>query len=91
MAIDPICGMTVDEQKALQAEVSGQKYYFCCEHCRTTYLKQVSELGRADGVGIGGAARLAQRRDVVDVDAQFNHNSCNSMKTRRELKRWPPR
>lgn len=49
MAIDPICGMTVDEQKALHAEVSGQKYYFCCEHCRTTYLKQVSELGLPPG------------------------------------------
>ena len=30
MAIDPICGMTVDERTAkLTAERDGQTYYFC--------------------------------------------------------------
>lgn len=38
MAIDPICGMTVDEAKARNAERDGQKFYFCSEHCRQKFL-----------------------------------------------------
>ncbi|MCL4706462.1 heavy metal translocating P-type ATPase [bacterium] len=38
MAIDPICGMTVDETTSLRAERDGQTYYFCCEHCRQKFL-----------------------------------------------------
>jgi len=38
MAIDPICGMTVDEATALRAERDGQTFYFCSEHCRKTFL-----------------------------------------------------
>ncbi len=38
MAIDPICGMTVDEATAQQAERDGQTFYFCCEHCREKFL-----------------------------------------------------
>jgi YHS domain-containing protein len=32
MAIDPICGMTVDEASALYAERDGQTFYFCSDH-----------------------------------------------------------
>ncbi len=38
MAIDPICGMTVDEASALRAERDGQTFYFCCDHCRQKFL-----------------------------------------------------
>jgi Cu+-exporting ATPase len=38
VAIDPICGMTVDEATAISAERDGQRYYFCCEHCRKKFL-----------------------------------------------------
>ena len=38
MAIDPICGMTVDERTAISAERDGQTFYFCCEHCRKKFL-----------------------------------------------------
>lgn len=40
MAIDPICGMTVDEATSLRAEREGQTFYFCCEHCRQKFLNQ---------------------------------------------------
>ena len=40
MAIDPICGMTVDESSPLRAERDGQTYYFCSEHCRKTFVAQ---------------------------------------------------
>jgi Cu+-exporting ATPase len=38
MAIDPICGMTVDEATARKAERGGQTFYFCCERCRQKFL-----------------------------------------------------
>ncbi|OGV81207.1 MAG: copper-translocating P-type ATPase [Lentisphaerae bacterium RIFOXYB12_FULL_60_10] len=38
MAKDPVCGMTVDEATALQAERAGQTFYFCSKHCRKTFL-----------------------------------------------------
>ncbi len=39
MKTDPICGMSVDETKALKAERNGETFYFCSEHCRETFLK----------------------------------------------------
>ena len=38
MAIDPICGMTVDEASALRAERDRQTFYFCSDHCRQKFL-----------------------------------------------------
>ena len=38
MAIDPICGMTVDEATALRAERHGQRFYFCSDRCRKKFL-----------------------------------------------------
>jgi YHS domain-containing protein len=35
---DPICGMTMDEATALQAERDGKRFYFCSEHCRHKFL-----------------------------------------------------
>lgn len=37
-AVDPVCGMTVDRDKALTAAVDGKTEYFCSEHCRHTFL-----------------------------------------------------
>jgi Cu+-exporting ATPase len=42
MAIDPICGMMVDESSPWHAEREGKTYYFCCEHCRTKFLGQAA-------------------------------------------------
>jgi len=38
MAIDPICGMQVDESTDITATRDGQTFYFCCAHCRTKFL-----------------------------------------------------
>src|SRR5512136_2655374 len=40
MAIDPICGMEVDEKTALRVEFEGKKYYFCSPGCRDKFLAQ---------------------------------------------------
>lgn len=40
MAIDPICGMTVDESTDLTVERDNQTYYFCSAHCRQRFLNE---------------------------------------------------
>ena len=38
MALDPICGMTVDPATARSAERDGRMFYFCSEYCRQKFL-----------------------------------------------------
>jgi len=38
MAIDPICGMKVNEASSLRAELDGQTFYFCSDHCQQKFL-----------------------------------------------------
>ena len=41
MAIDPICGMEVDEKDAkFKAEKDGRTYYFCSQHCLDAFLEK---------------------------------------------------
>lgn len=42
MAIDPVCGMTVDEASSSFADRDGQRFYFCCDHCREKFLSPTS-------------------------------------------------
>ncbi len=38
MAIDPVCGMTVDEQSAIASTVyAGRRYFFCSKHCQRAF------------------------------------------------------
>ena len=41
MAIDPICGMTVDEATAESAVRDGVTFFFCCAGCRRKFLGEV--------------------------------------------------
>ena len=34
---DPVCGMTVDRDKAVKRELDGHTYYFCSEHCAHSF------------------------------------------------------
>jgi YHS domain-containing protein len=36
-ATDPVCGMTVDVQNAIQSTYLGESYYFCSEDCKTEW------------------------------------------------------
>ncbi len=55
MAIDPICGMTVDPATARSAQRDEQMHYFCSEHCRQRFLA-----GDVAGSGAGGCGPLHQ-------------------------------
>jgi uncharacterized protein len=37
-ATDPVCGMTVDRGRALTAQRDGHTFYFCSEHCRSSFV-----------------------------------------------------
>jgi YHS domain-containing protein len=44
MAIDPVCGMNVDEKNAeFQTQVGGKKYFFCSEECKKEFLEKPEE------------------------------------------------
>lgn len=41
MAIDPVCGMSVDEKSAAAtSSYKGKTYYFCSEDCKKLFDKQ---------------------------------------------------
>ena len=43
MAIDPVCGMEVDESTGLRVKRGNEALYFCCEHCRDMFLNPPAE------------------------------------------------
>jgi Cu+-exporting ATPase len=53
MAIDPVCGMTVDEATAISAVRDGQTYYFCCAHCRSKFLAPAPSPHQHDATLVG--------------------------------------
>ena len=40
MAVDPVCGMQVDESTGLHSEIGGKHYYFCSAHCQRKFTAQ---------------------------------------------------
>ena len=52
-ATDPVCGMTVDRAKALQLEHAGHTRYFCSEHCRSQFERELTARSRAARGPIG--------------------------------------
>ncbi len=42
MAIDPVCGMAVEREKAIALEHDGQILYFCSRGCRNEFLAEWS-------------------------------------------------
>ncbi len=40
MALDPVCGMSIDQERApVQAEWGDKMYHFCANGCREDFLK----------------------------------------------------
>src|SRR3989338_2777058 len=54
MAIDPVCGMAVDEQKAPSTAVhNGATYYFCAPGCKRTFEKDPAAVLTGGPRGMG--------------------------------------
>ncbi len=45
LAIDPVCGMTVDKKTAISKIILGKTYYFCMQKCVDEFEKAAGELG----------------------------------------------
>ena len=39
-AVDPVCGMPVEQDKAISVDRNGQTYYFCAKGCRDEFLSR---------------------------------------------------
>lgn len=44
MAIDPICGMSVEREKAVHLNWEGQDYYFCAKGCRSEFEDKLKSM-----------------------------------------------
>jgi putative ABC transport system ATP-binding protein len=40
MAIDPVCGMSVEREKAISLDWEGEQYYFCAKGCRDEFASR---------------------------------------------------
>lgn len=56
MAIDPVCGMQVDEGSAAATyEYQGETYYFCAPGCKAAFEKEPEKyLNKSEGHGEHG-------------------------------------
>ena len=43
LAIDPVCGMSVEIGKAIKTEHNGEIYYFCCPYCQQAFESRPKE------------------------------------------------
>ncbi len=43
LAIDPVCGMNVEIEKAIKTEYGGETHYFCCPHCQQAFESRPQE------------------------------------------------
>ena len=64
MAVDPVCGMEVDEARALRAERDGQTWFFCCDHCRQKFLATPPAAPPAQARGDTGRSLSLPRGDL---------------------------
>ena len=62
MATDPVCGMSVDRERAVSAERDGERYWFCSNGCRSEFLG-----GPSDGHDPFGLALVERARHVVEA------------------------
>src|SRR5439155_1371055 len=73
MAIDPVCGMTVDEQTAPATAVhNGTTYYFCAPGCKRTFEKDpeaVLKLGRGQISNLSPPVMMPMRPKPAEAEA----------------------
>src|SRR3990172_6593541 len=67
-AKDPICGMVVDKNRSLKAEIAGRSYYFCSEGCLRTFEapeEELKSMKRRVSIALAGVVILAMFRAAV--------------------------
>ena len=75
---DPVCGMTVDPHDGKpSAEHDGHTYHFCCEGCRTKFLKQPQAYLTATDPVCGMTVERAGARHVLRHEGD-RHYFCSA-------------
>jgi YHS domain-containing protein len=50
MTKDPVCGMDINESQAkAKSDYKGQTYFFCSEHCKTTFESSPQQYAKKTG------------------------------------------
>jgi Cu+-exporting ATPase len=63
MALDPVCGMTVDPATArASADYQGKTYYFCCPSCKARFEAEPERYLQGDGKPASELGALTQPR-----------------------------
>ncbi len=66
MAIDPVCGMTVDERTAPATSVyQGKTYYFCAPGCKRRFDADPEQILRGKPKGMGAHSTPVQMVSVI--------------------------
>jgi len=83
MKTDPICGMSVDETRALHLEREGETFYFCSEHCKKKFSSQpvMAKAGINSGDCCGSGDKQETPEHSSDhgtehADAAPQHSCC---------------
>jgi uncharacterized membrane protein YraQ (UPF0718 family)/YHS domain-containing protein len=76
---DPVCGMTVDRDKAVTAQHAGHTYHFCSQHCRHIF--------QADPGRYIGAQRRSVKRPASSRRASTSASSGDVSKREEETMR----
>ena len=73
IAIDPICGMSVDTSKGLRTEYRGKSYFFCSPHCQKAFEAEPDKYVAAGERGEKVLSRLtaALRFGFVDMPREI--------------------
>lgn len=64
---DPVCGMTVTEKSAHQAEHDGKRYYFCSAGCKTKFNANPSQYTKAKPFVVQKASTPAAVAELPSV------------------------
>src|SRR5512136_3158914 len=70
MAIDPVCGMEVDEATSIKRVIGGRTYYFCMEACALRFAdpeKELKSMKRRVTVAVSGVLVIAALRVIATL------------------------
>ncbi len=74
MATDPVCGMAVERERAVSAELDGETFSFCSRGCRDEFLSSRLADGTRDGSS-GRRTRLDRTLGTLRAAARLGRRS----------------
>jgi len=66
-ALDPVCGTSVEVEKAAKTEYGGETYYFCCSHCQQAFEDSPEKYIGTYSRNIGHRLKHVLRYAFVDM------------------------